>query len=209
MGQRLNLQIRDDESKIVLNVYYHWGGYTTSAMAIANEFIELFNGDKYKNEEFLVRCVKLLQDTGARLEDTEVDYINNYMSPDIAKKLIEGNEGRADRNGGLIAVSACGVLETIFWEEARVELIYYKGKLSRIALDVFWVQNAEYMEELINSERENGRELPVNPFEVGDINSVTPEEFKKMVEVICDTSREWFLFIRETPKTKTIYTLIE
>lgn len=42
MGQRLNISIREND-KILASGYWHWGGYTDSALGILSEMIETIN----------------------------------------------------------------------------------------------------------------------------------------------------------------------
>ena len=45
MGQRLNIQIEandtnTNETKVLANCYYHWSGYTSSAMELVKEIVD-------------------------------------------------------------------------------------------------------------------------------------------------------------------------
>lgn len=67
MGQRLNISIREND-KILASGYWHWGGFTNSALGILSEMVETINEfdksdnwkDYYSSTEiavgFLERC---------------------------------------------------------------------------------------------------------------------------------------------------------
>ena len=44
MGQRLNIEIINDD-KVLANAYYHWAGYTTSAISLTETILHSFIDD--------------------------------------------------------------------------------------------------------------------------------------------------------------------
>lgn len=106
MGQRLNIEIQDNEQPLA-NAYYHWSGYTSTSL----ELTELIINSPLINDEFLQAipdkvqfAVELLKLTGA---------------------------GYTDRNEGLIGTSESDMAETRKWQEAGIiidigaEMVYF------------------------------------------------------------------------------------
>lgn len=148
MGQRLNVEIHDGNysnpkvsGRVVANAYYHWSGYSESAVEILKEAIKALKN--VKEEDPLLRAIKVLEATGASLTKEELergkDILNGYTSTSDV----------VSRNDGLIAVTAEGIKETRTWEEGRVEIHLnpYKSE-DYIKFEVFWKQDeAEYQRE--------------------------------------------------------------
>lgn len=116
MGQRLNIQIEandtdTDETKVLANCYYHWSGYTSSAMELVKEIVDsgIYNLDILDPVE---KAIRMLEVTGAGL--TKDEFTEAY--PENKYKL------STDRDIGLITISEAGILETQNWEEARVTI---------------------------------------------------------------------------------------
>ena len=116
MGQRLNIQIEannptSDKTEVLANCYYHWSGYTSSAMELVNEIVEsgIYNLDILDPVE---KAIRLLEATGAGL--TKDEFTDTYTESKY--KL------STSRNDGLIAISEKGMAETQNWEEARVTI---------------------------------------------------------------------------------------
>ena len=110
MGQRLNIQL-EDNTGVLANAYYHWSGYTSSAMLLTNKIIssDLIDDTSISNK---VKAVKLLELTGAGLTRDE-------FNDDFPSHLYKESN---DRTSGLIAISKKGIEETQSWEEARVTI---------------------------------------------------------------------------------------
>ena len=110
MGQRLNIQF-EDNTGVLANAYYHWSGYTSSAMLLTNKIIssDLIDDTSISNK---VKAVKLLELTGAGFT---LEEFNDEFPSHIYKQS-------KDRNEGLIAISKGGIEETQSWEEARVTI---------------------------------------------------------------------------------------
>ena len=123
MGQRLNIQF-EDNTGVLANAYYHWSGYTGSAMLLTNEIIssDLINDTSISNK---VKAVKLLELTGAGLTREE-------FNDDFPSHLYKESK---DRTSGLIAISKEGIEETQSWEEARVTIDL---DTQQIYLDIYW-----------------------------------------------------------------------
>ena len=135
MGQRLNIEIRKD-NEVLANAYYHWSGYTSSALVLTEEILKNIDNINFDNE--VVRAVKLLEVTGAGLTSSEIDILGQDMKNINFKKAI-------DRNEGLIAISENGIKDTQYWEEARVEIHL---DTQNIILDLYWdIEEDDYDED--------------------------------------------------------------
>ena len=132
MGQRLNIQF-EDNTGVLANAYYHWSGYTSSAMFLTNEIIssdllsDLIDDTSISNK---VKAVKLLELTGAGLT---IDEFND----DFPSHLYKESRGR---NEGLIAISKEGIEQTQNWEEARVTIDL---DTQQIHFDIYWDVNID------------------------------------------------------------------
>ena len=128
MGQRLNIQY-EDNTGVLANAYYHWSGYTSSAMFLTNEIIssDLIDDTSISNK---VKAVKLLELTGAGLTRDE-------FNDDFPSHLYKASK---DRTNGLIAISKEGIEETQSWEEARVTI---NLDTQQIHFDIYWDVNIE------------------------------------------------------------------
>ena len=123
MGQRLNIEIRKD-NKVLANAYYHWSGYTSSALGLTKKILD----SKFLNMSSIsdkVKAVRMLEVTGAGL--TKNEFNEEFTTPKYKQAL--------DRNEGLIAISQEGISETQKWEEARVE-IHIDTKM--LNLKLYW-----------------------------------------------------------------------
>ena len=128
MGQRLNIQF-EDNTGVLANAYYHWSGYTSSAMLLTNQIIssDLIDDTSISNK---VKAVKLLELTGAGLTKEE-------FNDDFPSHLYKESK---DRTSGLIAISKEGIEETQSWEEARVTIDL---DAQQIYFNVYWDVNIE------------------------------------------------------------------
>ena len=116
----MNIEIKGFGGSIdntLANAYFHWSGYTSSAAQLTLKVIEEIRTLKELKDRRLY-AIKLLESTGARLTESEVDYASKTLSNFDANNV----EIAKDRNSGLIAISDEGINETRTWEEARVEI---------------------------------------------------------------------------------------
>lgn len=149
MGQRLNIEIINDD-KVLANAYYHWAGYTTSAISLTETILHSFIDDGCYD---LPKAIALLKSTGATFTPKENDLalLNNEL---IQFTLTD--KDTINRNKGLISFSKEGIEETEYWEEARVT-INIESKC--IDFDVFLYitkdEYEEYKEESIYSKIKN------------------------------------------------------
>lgn len=113
MGQRLNIEIHEN-GKCLANAYYHWSGYTETALKLTNDILVKYN--EIVNESGLAAAIKLLQATGAKIEYDEL--VDAGIPIDLALVFSDG----ANRDDGLIAFSEKRMEETRVWEEGRITI---------------------------------------------------------------------------------------
>ena len=76
MGQRLNIEIVKN-GEVLANSYYHWSGFSNSAINLIIEIIRNYKYiKKYKVEQYiknqdLLFAIRLLEETGAGVNDIE------------------------------------------------------------------------------------------------------------------------------------------
>ena len=123
MGQRLNIQIEannpiTNETVVLANCYYHWSGYTSSAMELVNEMV---NSGVYKLDilDPVEKAIRLLEATGAGIAVDELT--NTYYAPKYNVS--------SDRNKGIIAISEEGTNRVAEWEESRVTINLTTGSI--------------------------------------------------------------------------------
>ena len=124
MGQRLNIQIEandtdTNETVVLANCYYHWSGYTSSAMELVNEIVDsgIYNLDILDPVE---KAIRLLEATGSGLAGDELT--DTYYAPKYKVS--------SDRNKGLIAISEEGKKSTVKYEESRVTINLTTGSIN-------------------------------------------------------------------------------
>lgn len=154
MGQRLNIEIVEN-GVCLANAYYHWSAYTSSAFELAKQIIQAI--PKVKEKPPVMRAIRLLEVTGAKLMSEEIDF---------AKKLLLGDfEKATDRNDGLISISEKGIAETRQWQEGAV-YIYLDEK--RMKFDV--LHRTYFFEYRKSEEKYNGRKVEINDIPIFDID---------------------------------------
>ena len=122
MGQRLAINIHSN-GELLANAYYHWAGYTGSALQHAKYIFE--SG--------------LLTD----------DFIKAVSSPtQYAIKLLESTgAGYTDRNKGLIESDPEAMDNTNQWAEAYIAIDLINRK---VIMDITWIADDEYSNEDYN-----------------------------------------------------------
>lgn len=158
MGQRLNIEIKIN-GEVQANAYYHWSGYTSSAIKLTEQIL-------LQREDFLDRiepklsAIKLLETTGAGLTPKELEIAKEEYS--------EVTFGKCNgRNSGLIAVSEKGMNETRLWEEARVTIDFDKETVDFNVWSIW--DKEEYLDEY--------EKLPEKEINDSDFNIMSFETF--------------------------------
>ena len=151
MGQRLNIQIKannptTNETVVLANCYYHWSGYTYSAMELVNKIVKsgVYNLDILDPVE---KAIRLLEATGAGLAGDELT--DTYNTPKYKVST--------DRNLGLIAISEEGINRVADWEESRVTINLTTGSINMSAM--FYDETDEFPSEVLETKLKNLYEL--------------------------------------------------
>ena len=160
MGQRLNIEIVKN-GKVLANSYYHWSGFSNSAINLTIQIINNFEYiKKYRVEEYiknqsLLFAIRLLEETGAGVDNIEK-----------TRKLLEDQTMNLklkpciDRNEGIIAIIKEDIEETRYWEEGRVSIDIEKKTVDFNVIH-------EYTEEEL---RENYDEEEIKELNTKEIN---------------------------------------
>lgn len=158
MGQRLNIEIKIN-GEVQANAYYHWSGYTSSAINLTEQILE-------QREDFLdkiepkLSAIRLLETTGAGLPPEELEKAK--------EEYCEVTFGKCNgRNSGLIAVSEEGMNETRLWEEGRVTIDFDKETVDFNVWSTW--DKEEYLEEF--------EKLPEKEINDSDFNIMSFETF--------------------------------
>ncbi len=184
MGQRLNVEIVED-GKTLANAYYHWGGYTDSALAATKAILNHINTtktmpdntqselcDKYNacfspEKTSIIEAIKMLESTEAGLASNEKvwaktnikDYDNHIFTNCI------------DRNVGIISISPEEIQKTRDVEEARVTIDMTN---KTIEFDVISIYSKEHYEADYDNDF-NSLDLYNRPI---DFNRIPFDEFR-------------------------------
>lgn len=151
MGERLNIEIVKNK-KLLANCYYHWSGFSNSAVnltiCIINnyDYVKKYKVGKVKNKDLLL-AIRLLEETGAGTNESEKDNTIKRLGlidENIQLKKCDG------RNEGIIETSKEGMEETRGWEEERVTIDIENKTIEFNAIDKI---SKEDKEEYYNSEK--------------------------------------------------------
>lgn len=120
MGQRLVVNIVKGKH-IIANCYFHWSGYTETAIEITKQVIANVQGiPNIKNKtplDIAIEAFKLYgYNTG--LDKNEVDYIASEY-PDVDVNSIPYNN---DRNEGIISIKPDGIQDSLSAGEMIVDI---------------------------------------------------------------------------------------
>ena len=194
MGQRLNIQIEandtdTNETKVLANCYYHWSGYTSTAMELVYEMVssEIYNLDILDPVE---KAIRLLEATGAGLAEDELTEMYNTPKYKVS----------TDRNLGLIAISEEGTKRVADWEESKVTINLTTGSINMS--DMFYDETDEFYKEELETKLKNLYKLKA------DLNSSFDTFHALYTELsnnVFKTSHECDMFVQED----CIYRLIE
>lgn len=152
MGQRLNLSINKN-GKVLANCYYHWSGYTNSAMRKAQQALAFL--DDQEGEIGVKEAVLALKETGATID---AENAQDYVEPDE----------EVNRNAGIIGTTDEIIEMCEYWAEC--EIIIDVGTRKVNVIDALWHYSEEELEEN-EIEIENLKELEVDDMEAVDIGN--------------------------------------
>lgn len=151
MGQRLNLSINKN-GKVLANCYYHWSGYTNSAMQKAQQALAFL--DDQEGEIGVKEAVLALKETGATIDKENA---KDYVEPD---EII-------NRNEGIIGTTKKEIETSERWAEC--DIIIDAGTRKINVINAVWGGDEEDLEEYkINIE--DLKELEVDDMESVDID---------------------------------------
>lgn len=152
MGQRLNLSINKN-GKVLANCYYHWSGYTNSAMEKARQALSFL--EDQEQEIGVKEAVLALKETGATIDKENA---KDYVEPDE----------EVNRNAGIIGTTDEIIEMCEYWAEC--EIIIDVGTRKVNIIDALWHYSEEELEEN-EIEIENLEELEVDDMEAVDIGN--------------------------------------
>lgn len=194
MGQRLNIQIEandtdTNETKVLANCYYHWSGYTSSAMELVKKIVDsgIYNLDIFDPVE---KAIRLLEATSAGLAEDELTEM--YTTPKYKVST--------DRNIGLIAILEKGINATVDWEESRVTINLTTGSINMS--DMFYDESDEFSSAVYETKIKNLYELKA------DLNSsfdTFQTLYTELTDNVYKNSSERGMFVQED----CIYSVIE
>ena len=145
MGQRLNIEIVSN-GKILANAYYHWDAYTGISLRRTDDILNKLNEIKESVKDDLDLAIRLLESTGAGINDVERNYI--LADPELSKYLPINN--CVDRNEGVLSITQEGMQDTRYWEETRVTIDI--GKRTVVFRVYLKLPKEEYLDDFYDLE---------------------------------------------------------
>lgn len=116
MGQRLVVSV-NFQGQDLAKIYYHWSGYTYSALLETKKIIDcIYNHDDKTEKELQLRLIRFCENNGGGIRATteEFNYIQGLYPNET---FITENYSR---NNGLIALSEEGMAALQSWSEGDV-----------------------------------------------------------------------------------------
>ena len=126
MGQRLVVQIKKEdpfdlwgeEREVLAAIYYHWSGYSTSALLETQKIIKCIQDTNSKDKDIILRLIHFVESQGGGIErgegSTEWEYITDKYPHEKFKK------DSISRNQGLISISPKGIDDSVQWSEGDI-----------------------------------------------------------------------------------------
>lgn len=185
MGQRLNIQILEND-EVIANAYFHWSGYTSSALSLTNAILEnMYTMEKEVEEERVLYAIRLLESTGALLKEDELE---------LAKKSYEDEEFQvaASRADGLISISAEGIEQTVNLEEGRVEIHIDK---ETVDFTVLYISDKENYLRYSETTEEEYQAKPIVAYNYNE-NEIPFDEFKEFASTLLEFIKNQVYVIR-------------
>ena len=160
MGQRLNIEFYVN-NKAIANCYYHWSGFSDSAMAHTQCLIHHLQDYDFSNmpeDEVKFIVIRTLEDFGARLSEADIEE---------ARKLYPerkfSNEDM-NRNEGLIGITQHSMDITRNWEEARVNIFLTRRRFE--IEGIFYYSDEEEIKDFYDHTEEEVENLKQNLFKI-------------------------------------------
>ena len=112
MGQRLNIEIRENDTNDCLaNAYYHWSAYTGSAAKLLCQILQSNEFEEARRDPSVSNAVRCLLLTGAGFDEEEMVYAKEELPQELCVPF-------TNRTEGIIAISDEGIDDTREWAEA-------------------------------------------------------------------------------------------
>lgn len=151
MGQRLNIEIVKN-GRVLANSYYHWSGFSNSAINLViqiiqnYEYIKKYNVEKYIKNQDLLLAIRLLEETGAGLNNTDI--ARNILKDETMNLKLKECQGR---NEGIIGITQEDIEKTRAWEEGRVSIDIENKKIDFDVIEEYTLEELknDYDEEEI------------------------------------------------------------
>lgn len=160
MGQRLNIEFYIN-NKAIVNCYYHWSGYSDSAMEHTRVLIHHLQDYDFSNmpeDEAKFIVIRALEDFGARLTEADIEEARNIYPE---RKFSNDN---INRNEGLIGITKESMDITRKWEEARVNIFLTR---KRFEIDgIFCYSDPDEFKNDYLDENENIEDYKKNIFKI-------------------------------------------
>lgn len=165
MGQRLVITISKNGKRLA-NAYYHWSGYSESAVTITARIVSVYNAIP-KSYTDLQRAVAMLVATEAGID-----------SASVSNKEIGTFPRCVSRNEGIISTTEEGMDESLAWAEATVNI-----ELNDLFINfcAFWerpMATKDDVDELLE-------EMGDTDFNIDDHCIDLPSELKAKEDSIC------------------------
>lgn len=164
MGQRLNVEIIHGD-KPICATYFHWSGYTSSSIEIANDVINAFKDiEQVTIPEVYKRMKEACPGSSATL--AEVNDIKNDLGIELVPEKV------INRNDGLIYFTEKEIEDVRNWEEARVT-VNLDNKTCTVDAAIYYTTEKE-IKEIKEDYKDNivevascplGEEIPFDDFE--------------------------------------------
>lgn len=154
MGQRLNLEITY-KGECVANAYYHWSGFSDSALNTILDACCAYEKDfAVDKESATILAVLMLEATGAGLKKKEIPVYQELCPSDDFE-----HQAGIDGYYGWICVSEKGMGETRCCAESD-STIEISDKECLITFNTFWLEDKEEWEEMYEKTADALPELP-------------------------------------------------
>ena len=160
MGQRLNIEFYVN-NKVIVNCYYHWSGFSDSAMEETRCLIHHLQDYDFSNmpeEEVKFIVIRALEDFGARLKDRDLEEARKlYPERKFSNEDI-------DRNKGLIGITKESMDETRYWEEARVNIFLTRRRFE--IEGIFYYSDEKEIKDFYDNTDEEIEDFKKNLFKI-------------------------------------------
>ena len=191
MGQRLNLEIHV-ENQVVENAYYHWSGYTRSALELTRVVIEALS--TVSETHPTLRAIRLLESTGAGFASDEREVA---LAQFPEEENLNFNQV-LNRKEGIISITDDGISETRQWEESRVEIHLDEQLVKFNAL--FTCSENEFYEHYEYTEEEF-QELPIHDETIEEFSFDQLDHMEQFVESVIESG----FYRYRTPDNQVVF----